>query len=351
LKNNKQIKQHVTFWSLIIFTYTLIHFFKDGNSQSFYIILIQNIKRLPAMILTAYVFNDILLPRFYNLKKYIVFAILFVLLFYIASVLDRIITVYVYETFTRERPFPQESIIEIFKDVEFLFLIYVMPLFLATFAMTFDRIMSQKRKIEKQNIQLERDRNLAELKALKSQINPHFLFNTLNNLYALTLQKSDKAPESIKRLSEMLDYMLYQCNDKLVPLHKEIELLKNYIALEQLRYGDDIKITFNTTCIHSMKIAPFILLSIIENAFKHGASHSLDNPEIHIKLSQKEELLYLTVKNTRNETPKNIPNTGIGMSNIKQQLELLYPDFEYNIIENEEWYEVQLIINTVYVND
>ena len=128
--------------------------------------------------------------------------------------------------------------------------------------------------------ELGRQKNEAELKALKNQLNPHFLFNTLNNLYSLTIQKSERAPEVIEYLSEMLDYMLYRTNDKFTYLDKELVVLKNYIALEKIRYGDRIQINWLNKVTESVKIAPLILLTILENAFKHGVKNSAEKAEI-----------------------------------------------------------------------
>lgn len=339
------------FWIIVISGFTIIQFFKDGNNQVLHIIFFQNIKRLPAMLLATYTFNNVLLPRFYNTKKYLSFSILTLLLFYFSSAFDRIINVYVYEPLTRERPFPQESIIEIFSDINFLFNFYLPPLLLTTFIMVLDRMISEKHSIEKRNMELEANRQIAELRMLKSQINPHFLFNTLNNLYALTLQKSDKAPKSIARLSEMLDYMLYQCNDKFVALNKELELLENYIALEKLRHGNDIEIKFNDNCSQPMQIAPFILLSIVENAFKHATANTIGIAKIDIEVYQEVPTLNFKVKNTKVNNLKKKNKSGIGIINIKQQLELLYSEYTYNIIEENDTYCVNLTINTSIVND
>ncbi len=274
-----------------------------------------------------------------------------------ASALDRVFTVYIYEPIFRKPPFEQESLGQIFSDWEFLLNGYLIPLLMATFAMTIDRMITQKNQHEKALLQLERDKNKAELGALKAQIHPHFLFNTLNNLYALTLQKSDKAPETVATLSSMLDYMLYQCNDKLVSLEKEVTLLENYMALERLRYGDDIEIAF-TKChpepvegpLNSKtQIGPLILLSIVENAFKHGASGSTGIPEIHIDLKLEGSQLYFTVKNTKNTEPQSDETSytkGIGVSNVKKQLALLYPEYSYEVTDENGWYCVALQINT-----
>jgi sensor histidine kinase YesM len=389
LNKKKSLKNHILFWGVLLFSFALIQFFRDGNTQSFWSISAQNIKHLPGYLIAAYVFNYVLLQYYYKNRKYVLFGLFSVILFYASSALDRVFTIYVYEPIFREPPFEQESIVQIFSDWEFLVDGYLLPLLMATFAMTIDRIITQKSRNEKALLQLERDKNKAELGALKAQIHPHFLFNTLNNLYALTLQKSDKAPETVATLSSMLDYMLYQCNDKLVSLEKEVALIENYIELERLRYGDDIEIAFtksyhehfdkchaepvevlnvtpdkevvepivtlslskraNEETKTSLQIGPLILLSIVENAFKHGASGSTGIPEIHIDLKQEGAHLYFTVKNTKN-TEQQVDETaytkGIGVSNVKKQLALLYPEYSYEVTDENGWYCVALHINT-----
>ncbi|MFC4635081.1 sensor histidine kinase [Dokdonia ponticola] len=351
MDKKKSLKNHILFWGVLLFSFALIQFFKEENTESFGAIFAQNLKHLPAYLIATYGFNNVLLQYYYKNRQYILFGLFTIVLFYVASAFDRIFTVYVYEPIFRERPFEQESLLQIFSDWEFLINGYLIPLLMATFAMTINRVIAQKNKHEKALLQLERDKNRAELGALKAQIHPHFLFNTLNNLYALTLQKSDKAPETVATLSAMLDYMLYQCNDKLVPLEKEVTLLENYIALERLRYGDDIEIAFAKAnpLPPETQIGPLILLSIIENAFKHGASGSTGIPEIHIDLTWEGSQLYFTVKNTKNretQVDTTAYTKGIGVSNIKKQLALLYTDYSYEVTDENGWYCVALRIHT-----
>ncbi len=349
MTTKKLFKNHILFWGVLLFSFALIQFFRDGNTQSFWSIFAQNVKHLPGYLIAAYVFNNVLLQYYYKNKKYTLFGLFSIVLFYVSSALDRVFTVYVYEPIFRTPPFEQESIVQIFSDWEFLVDGYLLPLLMATFAMTIDRIITQKNRSEKALLQLERDKNKAELGALKAQIHPHFLFNTLNNLYTLTLQKSDKAPETVATLSSMLDYMLYQCNDKLVSLEKEVTLIENYIELERLRYGDDIEIAFAKALKLDLQIGPLILLSIVENAFKHGASGSTGIPEIHIDLQQEGADVYFTVKNTKNieeQADETAYTKGIGVSNVKKQLALLYPEYSYKVTDDNGWYCVALHINT-----
>ena len=204
---------------------------------------------------------------------------------------------------------------------------------------------AEKRKVSR----LEKEKIDAELNFLKAQIHPHFLFNTLNNLYALTLKKSDHAPDVVAKLSEMLDYMLYQCKEDKVLISKEITLLQHYLDLEKLRYGERLQLTFDHDIDdHNAQIAPLILISIIENAFKHGVSGSMQQPIVTISVRVKEGVSYIRVYNTKPEIPQTDEmgyKKGIGEMNVKRQLELIYPDrYEWNYEESPKSYEVNLTI-------
>jgi len=182
---------------------------------------------------------------------------------------------------------------------------------------------------QKDIVQLKEQKKTTELNLLKNQLNPHFLFNTLNNLYALALKKSDKTPEVIAKLSEILDYMLYQCKDKYVPINKEIELLENYIVLEKVRYGNRVDVVFEKHINSNAKIAPLILLNFVENAFKHGVSQELNNALIELSISTAEDEIVFKLKNTKPQSyseNKNGDKASIGMQNTKKQLDLLYPN-------------------------
>jgi len=182
----------------------------------------------------------------------------------------------------------------------------------------------------------ERARLEAELARLKMQMHPHFLFNTLNNLYGLTLERSDDAPDVVLRIADLLDYMLYRCDRPLVPLAGELEHLKTYLELERLRYDDRVDVTFEvdgpTADAH---VAPLLLVPFIENSFKHSASQTADRAWIRIELRAVETNLHLTVANSKPDVPPNVEagdgvardaTAGIGLANVRRRLDLLYPD-------------------------
>jgi len=182
---------------------------------------------------------------------------------------------------------------------------------------------------------------MVELNMLKAQIHPHFLFNTLNNLYSLTLDKSDKAAEVVAKLSDLLSFMLYEGNKPQVSIQQEITLLQNYIDLEKLRYGNQLNLVFEHQIEDtSAPIAPFLLLPLVENAFKHG---DLSYP-IDIQLDTKDERLIFKVKNRIKAKQKDQVG-GIGLENIRKRLELIYEQQQtFNIRADEDIFEVELSI-------
>lgn len=197
------------------------------------------------------------------------------------------------------------------------------------------------------HIQLEKENIAKELQFLKSQINPHFLFNTLNNIYSLTYRKDDKAPEMISKLSKLLRYMLYDCSNNRVELKKEIEMIGVYLDLEILRLGEDRNIDFyheGTTAEH--KIAPLILINIIENAFKHSDINTNKDGWIKIELLMKDNLLNYTVENSSNQQIKENNGSGIGIENLTKQLNLNYGSSgKLDILNSSNSFKIELNID------
>ncbi|MEM1257193.1 MAG: histidine kinase [Bacteroidota bacterium] len=353
-----ELSSHLGFWLILLGSFTLIQFFKDGNDQNLGLLFLQNLKRVPAMILAVYAFNFYLIPFLYRKRKYGHFALGSIFLFYLASALDRFVNVHIYEPLFREGAFVQESIWQILMDIEFLLTSYLSPLLIATFAMNITMVLYEGNEIERLTLQLERDKNKAELNALKAQIHPHFLFNTLNNLYALTVQKSENAPKMVEALSFMLDYVLYRCNDTFVPLSNEIALINNYIALERLRFEDLIRIDstfdYDVSKNGKIRVAPLLLLPIVENAFKHGASQQLEAPFIKMQLTVKDSSLSFDVINSKevNQPDEDVGfMKGIGLKNLKGQLHKLYGDYAFEHNDQGEVYHVHLRIDTASAYD
>jgi hypothetical protein len=176
-------------------------------------------------------------------------------------------------------------------------------------------------------LKTQREKLGAELQLLKAQVHPHFLFNTLNNLYALTRRQAPEAPDVVLRLSNLLSYVLYECNAPEVRLTQETDFLRNYVTLEKLRYGDRLEVSLNFTGdIPGQRIAPLLLIPFLENAFKHGTSEQLDQSWISLNLSVEGEMLTFQLLNSRDPEAQADPVGGIGLQNVRKRLELLYPD-------------------------
>ena len=196
----------------------------------------------------------------------------------------------------------------------------------------------QLQQIEKQQVE-------TELAFLKSQVNPHFFFNTLNNLYALTLQRSDLAPEVVLKLSGLMSYMLYDSGAALVALDKEIDILENYIALEELRFGKRLSLQFEKIGLAGCpaQIPPLILLTLVENSFKHGMSRIIGEGRINLSLIVTNGELLFHIDNPTDSIPAAQKNHGIGLRNTIRRLDLIYGvNYQLNSSETADRFHVDL---------
>lgn len=336
---------HLLFWLGLFLLFAVLAALNSGSIRPH---LITYAAFLPAQMLAAYVLNYYQLPRLLYKKKYLLFTISLLLSIYVFSALGRICVVHIAEPYVRT-DFVQESISEILTDTLYLFSVYFTTTYIYAFIMVL--IKAVKRRFEEnQRIELlEKEKITNELKFLKGQIQPHFLFNTLNNLYALTLSKSDLAPVVVLKLSDLLDFILYQSHQSSIPIVKEIELIQGFIELETLRYGDKIAIDFKYDAPdNGLQIPPLLLLPLVENAFKHGVSGSVAKAKISIDLNANVDQLRFEIYNTK---PKNAAlkiqkGKGIGTTNLRRQLALEYPNaHSLNIEETKEDYRVRLSID------
>ncbi len=336
---------HVLFWVIVVLIAPIT---SDNTITEIREAFIFRIVALPIKVIATYLLVYYQIPKFWQQRKYLTFILSFAVSAIVFSILYRINNIYVAETIAGSTA-PKESISQIIYEFEYTFFGYFFRVYYYSIVFIIVKMFkdhaTKKRRIEI----LEKEKAITELNYLKAQIHPHFLFNTLNNLYALTLDKSDHAPEVVAKLSEILDYMLYQCNEPKVLVNKEIELLNHYIDLEKLRYGDRLQLTFESNIDDSQAvIAPLILISIVENAFKHGVSSSIASAIVKISLEVKHNHLYFNVFNTKASTPQKDEmdyKKGIGVDNIKRQLELVYPkQYDWNITEESTSYQVNLKI-------
>ena len=211
-------------------------------------------------------------------------------------------------------------------------------------AATFKLIRWQARSRVRE-INLQNEKTSAELKYLKGQVNPHFLFNTLNNIYGLARKKSDATAESILKLSKLMRFMLFDASQQRIKVSDELRLIEDYISLERLRYSERVNIAF----IHSLdnpneEVAPLLLIHFVENAFKHGVSESQAESFVNIDIQLKEHVLKATIRNSIPDGASEVSGEKIGMDNIKRQLELLYPQFTLDVLKSPEAFQITLTL-------
>ncbi len=339
-KYQSNIGFQILFWTALFLLIEARNYgeYEDANIQ---LIFYYDLCHWIFQIISANFIYYVLIKYFFDRKKYVLFSVLLLVSLYVFSAVNRFFIVYIAEPFFCN--FPQDSIYSIFTDIRYLLISYTFSIITGAFA--FVSVMFMLRyKSEKQNTtKLLKEKAELELKVLKSQLNPHFLFNTLNNIYSLSIINSGKTSESISRLSDILDYVLYKGQNKTVNVSDEISIIDDYIELEKLRYDERLKI-FKTQKLNSEnKIPPLLYLSLVENSFKHGAGKSVGDIEINIEIETNENQSVFRIKNTYSEILKS-ERESLGLNNIEEQLKIFYNNqFEFNILQSENWFSVEII--------
>ncbi|GGE50079.1 hypothetical protein GCM10011413_15380 [Pedobacter psychrotolerans] len=315
-------------------------------------IIYRQIYYISVTMLASYFLAYLIIPKLMGSKNYFEVVVYFIAGSYLISACSRIAVIYLLEPLIRTPPFAQESLWQILSDLPKLVTHYFALSFSAAWVFAFVKLIRDQYVVQQRSLMLEKEKAETELKALRSQLNPHFLFNTLNNIYSLSLMNSPVTSKSIAGLSEILDHVLYRCNTAYVPISSEIKLIENYLALEKLRYDERLQISFEYVTNHQAAIAPLILLSFVENAFKHGAGMDAGNPFIAINLQLNNNRLRFKVMNSLLDEPPGTDGNGLGLNNVTRQLDLLYPSqYELNIKRINHTYEVELEIDLGDVNN
>jgi two-component system LytT family sensor kinase len=330
---------HLLFW---ITYFILISFLLGTNQNSF-------LGKLPSIItvfLHAFVvyFNIyILIPLLLNKKKYLYyfFTLLLLILFLCFPL------AFTFNNFYSDNTFLTENI-----WTPFFFITNIFYFLLIVFFTSFLDLFSKWYRNDKANKELEKVNIQNELKYLKSQINPHFLFNSFNSLYALTLSKSDKAVEMVESLSSILRYLLYETSEPNVSLEKEINYLQHLLKIEKIRIGDRANIEFEINGdISGIEIAPLLFINFVENSFKHGVNKAYDFAWVKIVLTidNHNNSLRFEINNSKpDEEYERLNNNpgGIGLKNVKKRLKLLYPNKHIlKINDLGETFSVDLLLN------
>ena len=321
-----RILQHLVFWSIAV--YFLLRNFKTSSELAPTDYIYTGVFSV-FLIVAVYINLLILVPQFFHESRYGFYILFLVTL--LGLITYGQIALF---DFIVEHLFPGYYLISYFDYWETLnyFIIFIG----LTSLFHFSKSWFLYKESEANLIEIRKEKVEAELTALKNQINPHFLFNSLNSIYAMVLNKSDLAPDALIKLSDAMRYVIYESNHEHVDLQKEIDFIENYIELQRLRMSAKDSLKFNVIGeIHHQKIAPLLLIPIIENCFKYGIKGETEESYVDIKIEIDEQKIAMSTNNNIGfvyEVERSKPK-GTGLQNLKKRLELIYPDKHALIIE------------------
>jgi len=286
--------------------------------------------------------NFVLIPRFLYRSRYVIFGLLVFLTLTAGAFWEEAVIEYLFFSDARGGEIRLGSLQRAAYKIGFVLVLF------SSFKLLWDYQQKQQQMNE-----LEKEKIESELKFLKSQINPHVLFNNLNNIYSYALEKSDKVPDMLLKLSEIMRYMLNESENQAVSLEKEINYLKDFIELQKLRLEERGQVTLNLEGNpEDYKIAPLLLVAFVENSFKHSMRSEIDNIDIRFDLKVSKGKLYFESRNTFSESdgPETIGNnereTGIGLKNVRKRLQLIYGDKRHlDISKKGNYFIVKLTID------
>lgn len=331
---------HLLVWALLIIpnVFGSTFLLKAGVATYVATLFIRN-GLLLTVVYTNYLF---LIPKFFRTRQYLMYSFLAIVLIALAVAGIGSIDLYNHNKMGF-KPMSDND-----KLIEFIFYVFNMCSYTLTSFLLFSLREKQEQKEKLDQVQLEKLGT--EIKYLRAQINPHFLFNTLNNLYGLALEKSEKTPEIILKLSRIMDYMLYESNDVKVYLKNDVENIRNYVDIERIRQGNNADIVFDVQGdIGNQTIVPLMLLPLVENAFKHGVNTIIAGAYMHVKIVVKGNDLEMDVKNNFKTMTEENQRNGIGLINLERRLELFYPgsytmkvDTEGSLTDRTDRYHVNL---------
>jgi sensor histidine kinase YesM len=331
-----RLLQHLAFWVLSFFIF--LNIFKTGTSPGkidYIYTAIFHITLLPAVYLNL----EWLLPRFANTRRWFFYTAAAIIIVALFAWLN-----YAFFQDWSKYILPGYFFISYFTlwEISTFFVIYIAISSLLKLSKSWFLVNDLQRQL----LQTEKEKVQIELQALKSQINPHFFFNTLNGIYAMTLDKDERLPQTVLQLSQLMRYLLYESKEDLVPLEREWEIVQDYISLQKIRSSDGLLIEKQVQGeIQQQSIPPLLLITFLENAFKHGAKGNTGPATIHIWLQVQENRFNFRIKNTKGQVDKIEQDDykGVGLENVQRRLALLYPDrHRLNIDETTTHFIVNL---------
>ncbi|HEX6332753.1 MAG TPA: histidine kinase [Flavisolibacter sp.] len=322
---------HLVFWVGVALVWWYLRF-QDYSTpaQAFWVTVIK-VADLAAVI---YLANLVLVPRLLYRRKYLWFALSFIGAVAVAGTLKYFLVGLVMQDDAYWLPSGMKE--KIYNN-------FVTQFFLVLAGMALKSFVDYQ-QLQKQMAEVAKERAEAELNLLKSQINPHFLFNSLNAVYFLIDRNNTEARNALHRFSEMLRYQLYECGDHKIPIEKEVQFLRDYVQLQQIRQDDNFSISFECgKDVGNFLIEPLLLMPLVENSFKHVSHFSKKQNEIRISIGRTNGTFRFSVKNTTEAGTRARQPGGIGLSNVKRRLDLLYgPKHSLEIRKEADWFCVDL---------
>ncbi|MFT4733555.1 MAG: two-component system sensor histidine kinase AlgZ [Algoriphagus sp.] len=340
-RQNRLPLLHVLFWCVYFsFFFFLVSWPRRGAEVDLGRSFVDAITQVSTMAVISYFHYFYLLPKVLNDRKWIKYLLLLIVGLGLIISFQIYVKMFIYQNTESDR------IISFLSSPRFIvqhtFSVLVVVSFVALL-----RFLKDWFEIENKRKEIENEKLVSELRFLKEQINPHFLFNTLNNLYYLAHTNSPNTKEVIAKLSQMMRYMIYEANSDTVPVAKEIEYLENYIDLERLRLEEKFPILMHIEGEYEhLRISPLIFITFLENAFKHGTTQLGEDGMVSVVFKFKDNHCSYEVTNTKNDKPSGYEKSGIGLKNTKRRLNLSYADHHtLNVKEDNKTYKVKLEID------
>lgn len=323
---------HLFFWAIVFIIWYILR--ADDYSSKTKALAVTLIK-VTELALMIYITNYVLIPQLLYRKKYVLFLLVFVIMIFTSSIIKMNIL---------GRLINNPALINWTRDLRGSIYNNILPHFFLVIAGAAIKLLFDYGKLQQRMAETAKEKAEAELNFLKSQINPHFVFNSLNSIYFLINKENVNARETLHKFSEMLRYQLYEVNDARIPIEKEIHYLKDYMDLQQLRKDEKYQVLFYCAPdVKGFSVEPLLLIPFVENAFKHISHHNNEKNFVKVDMLKVNDHFVFSVVNSKENLPPTEKQGGIGLSNVKRRLELLYPGkHELKITDVDGEFSVQL---------
>jgi sensor histidine kinase YesM len=325
--------QHLLLWTILFIGW---YFFRVQDFPNTTVAIRITSVKIIALAILVYTTNYLLIPKLLYKKKFVFFSLIYLSLIFLIGLLK----IYVNEKLLS----PFFHGLDVFSDFRERVYDNIIPLFLLTSTGAAIKLVADYVKTQRRLAAISREKSETELKFLKSQINPHFLFNSLNSIYFLIDKQNTEARQTLLQFSDLLRYQLYECNAESIPIEKEIAYLEDYMRLQQLRKDNHYLVDMQLTNIKGFEIAPLLLIPFVENAFKHVSHYQDRDNFVRVRMENINKCFHFHIENSKEDNQRSTePKGGIGLANVTRRLELLYPDkYELQINSSNGVFKVDL---------